>query len=160
MLVFAVLLIAAAWKRSFSITFETRNARTELEEKLLRASSADADIRSKYAEIAALNRYLGEENNSVEKVQQAFLNFFAKEANLLSVHQIDEVLNYKHPDFEINTHRIVLKGDFISTLQFIYKMEKEFSYAKLLNIQFEYKRYSMEEEKDLYTVLLIQNYVR
>lgn len=156
----SVLLLAVAYKRSFSVTMETLTIRQELEDKVVRASSADQEIRLKYGEIATLNRYLGEENNTVEKVQQGFLNFFAKNAENISVYQIDEVLNFKHPDFEINTHRIVLKGDFINTLKFLYKLEKNFALAKILNIKFEYKRYSMEEDKDLYTVLLIQNYLR
>lgn len=160
MAILAVLLIAVAYKRAFSVSIETRGYRDELYEKLDRASSADQDIRSKQIEIARLNRYLGEENSTVERVQQGFLNFFAQRADGLLVHQIDEVLNFKHPDFEINTHRIVLRGDYLSTLDFIYALEKDFALAKVLNLKFEFKRYSMEEEKHLYTTLLIQNYLR
>ena len=158
--ILTVLMIAAAYKRSFSVTIETKNYRNELEQKLYAASNADQDIRLKQLAIAHLNRFLGEENNSVEKVQQGFLNFFAKNANGLSVHQIDEILNFKHPDFEINTHRVVLKGDYVHALQFIYTLEKEFTLAKILNIEFEFKRYSMEDEKHLYTTILIQNYLK
>ncbi len=160
LLVLAVLLIAVAYKRVFSVTLETRAYRSELYDKLERASHANQDIRTTQLEIAKLNQYLGQENNSVEKVQQGFLNFFAAHAENIFVHQIDEVLNYKHPDFEINTHSIVLKGDFVSTLNFIYAMEKEFPLAKLLNIHFEYKRTSNELEEALYTTILIQNYLR
>ncbi len=158
--ILAVLLIAVAYKRAFSISIETRNYRNELQDKLLRASSADQEIRSKQLEIAQLNRYLGEENSTVERVQQGFLNFFAQKGKGLSVHQIDEVLNFKHPDFEINTHRIVLRGNYSRTLEFIYALEREFNLAKVLNLKFEYKRYSLEDEKHLYTTLLIQNYLR
>lgn len=160
MLVVAVLLIAVAYKRAFSVTLETRSYRQELEQKLERAEYANQDIRKEQLEIAQLNQYLGQENNSVEKVQQGFLNFFALKAKNILVHQIDEVLNYKHPDFEINTHSIVLKGDFVSTLVFIYAMEKDFPLAKLLNLHFEYKRTSNEQDEALYTTLLIQNYLR
>lgn len=160
MLVIAVLLMAVAYKRSFSVTFETRAYRDELTTRLERAAHANQDIRNMQFEIAQLNRYLGQENNSVEKVQQGFLNFFAIHADAILVHQIDEILNYKHPDFEINTHSIVLKGDFVSTLKFIYVLEKEFTLAKLLNVHFEYKRNSNEQEEALYTTLLIQNYLR
>ena len=160
MAILAVLLIAVAYKRAFSVSIETAVYRDELHEKLDKAASADQDIRSKQIEISRLNRYLGEENSTVERVQQGFLNFFAQKADGLLVHQIDEVLNFKHPDFEINTHRIVLRGDYLSTLKFIYALEKEFTLAKVLNLKFEFKRYSMEEEKHLYATLLIQNYLR
>lgn len=155
-----VLLIAVAYKRAFSVTLETLEYRRELETKLLDAQTADVDIRNRQVDIARLNRYLGEENNTVEKVQQGFLNFFAEKGQGLQVHQIDEVLNFKHPDFEINTHRIVLRGDYTTTLRFLYSLEKEFTLGKLLNVSFELKRFSMEEDKHLYTTLLIQNYMR
>lgn len=160
MIVLAILLVAVAYKRAFSVTFESRNYRSELEEKLVRAESAEEDIRSKQFQIAQLNKYLGEENNTVEKVQQGFLNFFAINAEDILVHQIDEVLNFKHPDFAINTHCITLKGGFLETLKFLYKLEKNFALAKILNISFEFRKGNSQEDPALYTTLLIQNYLR
>ncbi len=155
-----VLLIAVAYKKAFSISIETVTYRTELREKMEKASHADQDIRSRQIEIMKLDRFLGKENSSVEKVQQGFLNFFARNAKNLSVYQIDEVLNFKHPDFEINTHSIVLRGDYISTLNFIYALETSFPLGKILNIKFEYRRPSSEDKEALYTTLLMQNYLR
>lgn len=158
--ILSVLLIAVAYKRAFSVSIETGTYKQELEDKLVVAASADQEIRSKQKELATLNLMLGEENNTIEKVQQGFLNFFALNTTDLAVHEISEVLNYKHPDFSINTHRIVLKGDYLNTLDFIYKLERDFKLAKILNTTFEYKKYNSEDEKDLYTTLLIQNYLR
>lgn len=158
--ILSVLLIAVSYKRAFSVSVETSEYKQELEDKLIVAESADQDIRTKQEQLAKLNLMLGEENNTIEKVQQGFLNFFALNTEELEVHEISEVLNYKHPDFSINTHRIVLKGDYLNTLDFIYKLERDFKLAKILNTTFEYKKYNSEEEKDLYTTLLIQNYLR
>lgn len=160
MIVLAVLLVAVAYKRAFSVTIETRGYKTELEEKLVRAASAEHDIRLKQVQIAQLNQYLGEENNTVEKVQQAFLNFFATNAEDVLVHQIDKVLHFKHPDFAINTHCIVLKGGFLETLHFLYALERDFDLAKVLNVTFEYRKATNEDDPALFTTLLIQNYLR
>lgn len=160
LILLVVLLVAVAYKRSFSVTLETRKVRTDLKQQLQRAEFADQEIRTRQLEIHNLNRFLGEENNTIEKVQQGFLNFFAQHADGLTVHQIDEVLNFKHPDFEINTHSIVIRGDYLNTLDFIYTLEKDFSLAKVLNISFEFKRFSVEEDEALYTTILIQNYLR
>lgn len=160
LIVISVLLIAAAYKRAFSVSIATHDYQIELEERLEKANSADTDIKILQGEIIGLNRFLGEENNSIEKVQQNFLNFFAKKAKDVSVHQIDEVLNFKHPDFEINTHRIVLKGGYTETLQFLYTFEKEFRLAKIVSVRFEFKRFPTEESKNLYATLFIQNYLR
>lgn len=155
-----VLLIAVAYKKSFSTSIETGKYRTELTAKVEKAAHADEDIKMRQIEIMKLDRFLGKENSSVEKVQQGFLNFFADTAKNVSVYQIDEVLNFKHPDYEINTHSIVLKGDYLSTLNFIYAIETDFPLGKILNITFEYKRPSSENNEALYTTLLMQNYLR
>ncbi len=160
LMILAVLLVAVAYKRAFSTTFETKGYQTELEQKLERASTADHDIRLGQAKLAHLNRMLGEENNSVERVQQGFLNFFAQKADGLAVHEVSEVMHFDHPDFSINTHRVVLKGGYLKTLDFLYALEKEFRLAKVLNVSFEFKRYNSNEEKSLYTTILIQNYLR
>jgi hypothetical protein len=156
----AVLLVAVSYKRAFSTTIETRQYRDELEEKVLMAQTASVDIRLCKAQINNLNRLLGKENITIEKVQQGFLNFFARYSERIAVYQIDEVLTYQHPDFSINTHRIVLRGDYLNTLKFIYRFEQDFDLARLINISFEYKKYMADSHEELYTTILIQNYLR
>lgn len=160
LLVLGVLLAAVAYKRGFGPTLEIKEYRTELEGKLEMATTADDQIRTKQIEIAHLNRLLGEEGNTIEKVQQEFLNFFAEKAVNVSVHEINEVLNFQHPDFSINTHRVVLKGDYSSTVRFLYEVEKKFKLAKILNVSFEFAKQEASDEKSLYTTILIQNYLR
>lgn len=160
LIVLSVLLIAVAYKRAFSVSIETKNYRNELQTRLDRAENADVFIRTKQKEIIVLNSFLGKENSTIEKVQQGFLNFFARNGENLIVHQIDEVLNYKHPDFEINSHRVVLKGSYLDALNFIYSLEKDFELAKILTITFDFKQQNTNESGDLFITLLIQNYLR
>lgn len=160
LLLLGVLLIAAAYKRSFKTTIETRAYKQEIETKIQEAKYASHNIKSIQKALLQLNKVIGKENITIEKVQQGFLNFFARRSQRLAVYQIDEVLSYKHPDFAVLTHRIVLKGNFIDALKFIYALEKEFDLAKLLNVSFEYKKMNADEGEDLYTILLLQNYER
>lgn len=160
LLVIGVLLAAVAYKKGFGPTLEIKNYRIELEEKLITAASADDQIRTKQIEVAQLNRLIGDEGNTIEKVQQEFLNFFAKNAINVSVHEINEVLHFQHPDFAINTHRVVLKGNYSSTLRFLYEVEKKFKLAKILNVSFEFTKQEASDDKSLYTTILIQNYLR
>lgn len=160
LLVVIVLLLAVTYKKSISVTLETKKYEHELNEQLKLAESASSQIRVKQTKIAHLNRVLGKENSTVEKVQQGFLNFFAKQSNGLFVFKIDEVIKFQHPDFTINTHQIVLKGDYTNTLKFIYKLEKDFDLARLTNVSFEYKKVDSEQPEALYTTLLIQNYLK
>lgn len=160
LLVIVILLLAVTYKKSISITMETRTYRSELENQLTFAETAGSQIRIKQASINQLNRLLGKENSSVEKVQQGFLNFFAQRANGLQVYKIDEVIRFKHPDFTINTHQVVLKGGYLNVVSFLYKLEKDFDLARLTNVSFNYQKMNSEEPEALYTTILIQNYLR
>lgn len=155
-----VLLLAASYKRAFSVTIETLRNKNELLQKVEESHFALENIRITQFQISALNKLLGKENVTIEKVQQGFLNFFNKYSRMISVYQIDEIHKFQHPDFSINTHKIILKGDFLHTLQFLYRFEKEFDFAKLVNVNFEYKKYNFEEKEQLYTTILLQNYER
>ncbi len=160
LLILTVLLIAASYKRAFKTTLDTLAYKQELTEKIAISQNAVNEIRITQAQIAHFNKLLGKENITIEKVQQGFLNFLAKDKTNLIVYQVDEVLTYKHPDFSINTHKIILKGNFLETLRFIYNLERKFDLAKLINVSFEYKKYNSEENEELYTTLLLQNYER
>lgn len=160
LLLVSVLLLAASYKRAFKTTLETLKYQTELENKIAQSTTAVSEIRATQREISQLNKLLGKENVTIEKVQQGFLNFVQQRSHGIIVYQVDEVLTYKHPDFTIHTHRVVLKGGFIPTLQFIYELENRFDLAKLMNATFEYKKYSSNEKEELYTTILLQNYER
>ena len=160
LLILIVLLIAVTYKKAISLTIEKRAYVSELNDQLLIAENAEAEIGLKKIHVAQLNQLLGKENLSVEKVQQGFLNFFAKNATSLQVYKIDEVLRFEHPDFVINSHQIILKGDYLNTLQFLYKLEKDFDLARLVNVSFEYVKMNSDEPEALYTTILIQNYLK
>lgn len=160
LMILAVLLVAASYKRAFSVTIDTLRNKDELMRKVEESRHAESNIRVTQAQIMQLNKLLGKENITVEKVQQGFLNFLHLNSSGVSVYQVEEVLKYQHPDFSINTHRIVLKGNFLNILRFLYKLEKEFDLAKLINVAFEYKKYNPAENEQLYTVILLQNYER
>jgi len=155
-----VLLVDGRYKRAFKITIETLGVQKELIQKIEYAKHVISDIRTTQKDIAYLNKLLGKENVTIEKVQQSFLDFFEKNSNQVVVYQVDEVLVYKHPDFSVNTHRIILKGSFLPTLRFLYQLEKDFDLAQLINVSFEFKKYNSEEKEQLYTTILLQNYER
>lgn len=160
LLVIGVLLFAVAYKRSFRTTIETRAYINELEVKKSEAVLSQQTIKNLQTEISTVNKLLGKENVSIEKVQQGFLNFFARKSHNLAVQQIEEVYTFDHPDFSINTFRIDIKGDFISQLKFINALEKEFEDARLIHTHFELKKDLVTGKNELITTLLLQNYVQ
>lgn len=160
LVILIVLLIASFYKRALITTISLSNYSEELTTQVAEGKNSDFKIKNELEAISNLNLLLGNEGNSVEKVQQGFLNFYASNSKGLAVQEVSKVLVYKHPDFQINTHKIILKGGFLNTLNFIYKIEKKFELAKVLKCKFELKRLGHENKKYLYTTLLIQNYMK
>jgi hypothetical protein len=160
MFILLVLLLAVSYKRSFRTTLDRLEEIEEIEQKQEEAKYAVQSIQVTQKSIQELNKIIGEENVTVEKVQQGFLSFFTKKSTRMEVYQVDEVLRYKHPDYSILTHQVVLKGNFLHSLSFIYQLEKEFRLAKLINVTFVSEKKNNDEIEQLYTVLLVQNYER
>lgn len=160
LIVLVVLLLAVVYKRSILPMQELLAYRQELTTKLSSASSVLQDIRSTQQQLRSLNQYIGKENNSVEKVQQGFLNFFHQKSSDLSVFQIDEVHTYRHPDFSIKTHRIVLRGSYTASIRFIYDLETRFDLARVVSVSYQELKLANEENSALYTTILLQNYIR
>ncbi len=160
LLIIAVLLFAASYKRAFSKTIELNGYINELEIKKQEALDSQKEIRLLQKDVARLNRLLGKENVSVEEVQQGFLNFLAKKSPKIQVKQIDEVYGFEHPDFKINTFKIELRADFISVLKFIYALEGSFDDARLIHFKMSSEKDPVTNKIDLTTTLLIQNYVQ
>jgi len=158
LLIIGVLLFAAAYKRSFKTTIDTLSYLSELDLKLVNAKHSQNETKEIQKEIHHINRLLGKEDVTIQQVQQGFLNFFAARSSGLIVHQMEEVYTFQHPDFIINTYRIDIKGDYLSTLKFIYQFEKNFEDARLIHTQFELIQNSESNRKELITTLLIQNY--
>lgn len=155
-----ILLAAVAYKHSYLTTSELIEERDRLDFEKEKARYADESIQIKQKELFLLNNFIGKQNLSVEEVQQDFLNFFDSCATNLIVYEIDKVRTYAHPDFQINTHKIVIKGDFIESLKFVHKLESDFRSGVVYNADFEIQKRAIDAKRVLFTTLLIQNYVK
>lgn len=155
-----VLLAAAAYKRSFSVTLDLIGLNNELEEKKIEASTSVERLKTKQNELNLINRMVGKENVPNEQVQQRFLSFFEQESGGLSIEKIEEVYTYDHPDFTINTNAITLKGGFVQTTRFLYKLEKSFPYARLVSSTLRLTTNRILQKNELHTTILLQNFWR
>lgn len=160
LLILLGLLSVVSYKRSFSKTIETNTYISELEGKKQQALMSFGRIKNLNEEIVSVNGLLGKENVSIEEVQQSFLNFFGRNNENLEVNQIEEVYGFDHPDFRINTFRIDVKGDFISLIRFMNKLELNFNEARLIHASFASDKNQETEKLELITTLLLQNYVQ
>ena len=153
-----VLLAAVSYKRSFSVTLEQLALNNELQVKRAEAETSIDRLKTKQNELKLINQIVGQENVPNEKVQQKFLSFFDKNNNNLTVELMEEVYTFDHPDYTINTNLITIKGDYVNTVKFIYKLEKQFSFARIVSANLELKTNRFLQKSELHSTILLQNF--
>lgn len=158
LVVIFVLLAAAAYKRSFSITIQQLGLNSELLIKRAEAETSVDRLKTKQNELKLINQLVGQENVPNERVQQKFLSFFDAKTNNLSVERMEEVYTFDHPDYTINTNLITVKGDYLNTIKFLYDLEKQFSFARLVSANLQLKTNRVLQKNELHTTILLQNF--
>jgi vacuolar-type H+-ATPase catalytic subunit A/Vma1 len=153
-----VLLSAAAYKRSFSITLQQLDLNYELQIKRSEAETSVERLKTKQNELKLINQIVGQENVPNDKVQQKFLSFFEDNSQYLSVERMEEVYTFDHPDYTINTNLITFKGDYLSTIKFIYNLEKQFPFARIVSANLQLKTNRVSQKSELHTTILLQNF--
>lgn len=153
-----VLLAAVAYKRSFSITLQQLSLNSELQIKRAEAETSIDRLKTKQNELKLINQIVGQENVPNEKVQQKFLSFFDEKSKNLSVERMEEVYTFDHPDYTINTNLITIKGDYINTVKFIYNLEKNFTFARIVSSNLQLKTNRILQKSELHTTILLQNF--
>lgn len=153
-----VVLGIAAYKRSYSVTIDLINLNSELKIKRDEAEKSKDQLMKKQKEILIVNQIIGKENIPNEIVQQAFLSFVDSTGTGVQVERMEEVYRYDHPDFIINTNEITIKGNYSSSLKFIYSLEKNFNYARLVSLRYFTKHNREKNTDELFVTLLLQNF--
>lgn len=158
LLIVIVLLGAAAYKRAFSVTVEQLSLHEELKSKVDEAQNSVQTLKAKTLQLNQVNQVIGKENVPNEIVQHSFLSFVKNKDLNLSVNSIEKPHQYQHPDFIINTNKVTLKGDFLSTTSFIYNFETQFNLGRLVSVHVFKKRNRTTRKNEVLTTLYFQNF--
>ncbi len=158
LLIIIVLLGAAAYKRAFSVTLDQLALNDELQQKENEAQNSVQTLKNKILQLNQVNKVIGKENVPNEIVQHSFLSFVKNQDVNLIVNSIDEPHQYQHPDFIINTNKVTLKGNYLSTTSFIHQFETKFNLGRLVSLRcFKQKNRSTRKE-ELLTTMFFQNF--
>lgn len=153
------LLLMVTYKRALNPTLESLDLRSELTEKRMEAQLSLSTLKIKRIELSNVNKLIGQEGVTTEKVQQGLLSFHtSRSQDGVNVSQIDEPYYYIHPDFYIYTNQVTLKGDFHSLHKFIFDLETEFDLARVVSIKYYIEKNYIDSREELYATLLLQNF--
>jgi hypothetical protein len=151
----AVLLSGAAYKRSFGPLLEilSENDRLMDKAKNLNYSSDSVDILSK--ELAILDRSLGKENVTKEEIQQGIVSFTAKYPGI-SISRLHPSHVFQNENYAIVTNQLDVTGSMELLLKLGYAFEKEFLLSRTVSLDF----YTEKKNKSelLHLKIIFQNY--
>lgn len=153
--VFFMLLITA-YKRSFSMLFEvikenkTLSKTTEEFDK----KSNNFDMLSK--EIALLDKTIGEEGVSKEKVQQSIVSFISENHSQVSISDLQPIHVFSDENYTITTNQLDVTGGANQLLKLGYDFEKQFKLSRIVSMNF----YTAKNNKSeiLHLKIIFQNY--
>lgn len=158
LLIVIVLLGAAAYKRSFSVTLQQLSLNEELKERVSEAQNSVETLKAKTIQLNQVNSIIGKENVQNEIVQHSFLSFVKNQDLNLEVNSIDEPHQYQHPDFIINTNMVTLKGNYLSMTSFVHEFEKSFNLGRLVSLRIFKQRNRATRRDELLAGLWFQNF--
>ena len=162
LLLLFILLAMVSYKRSFVLTLNLGKEIDQQELQKAGIQQSGKKIELLNLEIQQINNNLGKTDEMPDKVQQELLQ---KISNFPSGYDVTiEAFNNTHlfesVDYKILTNEVLLEGNFNGLLKAIYKLEKEFEYARIINTDiYKTKEYG-EKQSKLYAKILFQHYFK
>lgn len=150
------MLLATAYKRSFSMLIEAIK-----ENKTLSKTTEEFDKKSNNfdrlsREIALLDKTIGEEGVSKEKVQQSIVSFISENHPQVSINDLQPIHVFSDENYKITTNQLDVTGGVNQLLKLGYDFEKQFKLSRIVSMNF----YKAKQNKSeiLHLKIIFQNY--
>lgn len=157
LLVVFVMLSIAAYRRSFSGLIEVVRENNSLTEKVGQMGNKTKNADKLRREIATLDKLIGKEGISKDKVQQGIIAFVSEKSNGISINDLQAIHEYADENYKIYTYQLDLIGNFNQLIQLAYNFEKTFDYSKIVSLDFYTEKKSNQNEV-LHLKIIFQNY--
>lgn len=157
LIVLFVMLSIAAYRRSFSALIDVIKENRQLTEKVELMSKKTKNISQLKSEIAGLDKMIGKEGISKEKVQQGIVNFLLENSTNVSINNMQSIHEYSDANYRIFTYQLDLIGSFNQLIKTAYTFEREFEYSKIVSTSF-YTDKRNNKTEVLHLKIIFQNY--
>lgn len=157
LIVLFVMLSIAAYRRSFSALIDVIKENRQLTEKVELMGKKTKNISQLKSEIAGLDKMIGKEGISKEKVQQGIVNFLLENSTNVSINNMQSIHEYSDANYRIFTYQIDLIGSFNQLIKTAYTFEREFEYSKIVSTSF-YTDKRNNKTEVLHLKIIFQNY--
>jgi hypothetical protein len=150
------MLCATTYKRSFSALIQVISEYKASSEKALDFKKKTSNTASLMKEIEYLNKTLGKEGNTKEKVQQEIISFISQYPEV-SINDMQPLHIYENTDYKIITNQLDATGNSNSLLAMSYELEKKFDFSRIVGLKF-YTTKKNNKSEALHLKIIFQNY--
>lgn len=156
LIVLFLMLSVAAYRRSFSTLINLVKENAQLSEKVENSSGAGTDIKKIQAELEAIDKVIGKTGADKEKIQQDIVSFATLHQGI-SINDMQAIHQFAGEGHIAYTNRLDVTGSFNELLNLAYEFEKNFTYSRLVNVNFYTVRKNNKPDV-LHLKMIFQNY--
>ncbi|TRW27535.1 hypothetical protein FMM05_02530 [Flavobacterium zepuense] len=146
-----------AYKRSFSTLISLIKENKSLTSTInsLKNSSGNEDVL--LDQINSIDKIIGKEGLSKERIQQDIINFVAKYNKGVSIYNMESIHEFKDDNNTVYTNILDITGSFNNLLEISYNFEKKFDSSRLISLNF-YSTKKNNKPDALHLKMIFQNY--
>mgnify|MGYP003612168191 CR=1 FL=1 len=157
LLVLFVLLSIAAYRRSFSSLGDALMENRTLVKRVEQMQSKTMDVGKLRSEIEGLDKIIGKEGVSREKVQQSIVGFLSENTTTIQINDLKTIHEFVEENYKIYTYQLDLLGNYNQLSHVAYQFEKKFEYSKIVSMKFYVDKKNNKSEV-LHLKMIFQNY--
>lgn len=157
LLILFLMLAITAYKRSFKMLFEVIEENKELSATSQDYSNKSSSLGKLVKEISYLDKTIGKQGSTKEKVQQGIVSFALDKNSEISISDLQPIHLFSDTNYEIITNQLDVTGNTNQLLELGYDFEKEFINSRISSMQF-YTTKKNDKTDLLHLKILFQNY--
>lgn len=157
LLVLLVMLSVAAYRRSFSSLIDSFRENRILSEKIELMSKKTKNVDKLSQEIVSLDRLIGKEGISREKVQQSIVTFITENSRGVEISDLKSIHEFVEENYKIYTYQLDLVSNYNQLSALAYSFERNFEYSKIVSMGF-YTEKKNNKSEVLHLKIIFQNY--
>ncbi len=158
LVLFLLIFIGIIYKKNILRISEVKEKITLSKEAYKDSHQIGMEINTLNRELNYLNSKIGEININPESVQREIIGYISENGKNIELNNVDKIHYASIQDYDIYTNSLILSGSYKDLITFLYKLEREFSLSKLINVNFYKKKNYTSRSTTLYMKLIFQNY--
>ena len=150
-----ILMYSLAVKKTFILRSECKN----LTEQLTVADNAPEQIYMLQQKLASIDQLIGANINDNYVLKEQILNYcsqYCSKHNLV-IKDFPAIHEYTQENYQVETSKIIIQGNFINILKLIYLFEKEYKIARVVSVNFHSEKNIKTKRKVLEADIYFQN---